>query len=77
MIEDGITQVILAIARVLLLALPSYTLPEGISLSILAAADFILPLSELLLVFAAGAAFATASLVYTLAMRLLRLLVGR
>lgn len=75
MIEDGLHQLLKLLLQALLIGLPSYTMPEGVSLSLLSAADFVLPLSELALAFGALVAYAVASLSYTLVMRLVKFLV--
>lgn len=65
-----------ALLAALLVLLPSYTPPPGVGLSVLAAADFVLPLSELGVVVGGMVAYATASLGYTAVMRIIKFVRG-
>lgn len=69
MILTALHDLIFAVLGVLVLALPTYTPPAGISLSVLSAANFILPLSELGLLMTAVGAYVVATLTYTLVKR--------
>ena len=60
-----------ALLSVFLAIFPSYTPPAGLGLSALSAADFLLPLSELGLLFGAMVAYATASLGYMAIIRII------
>lgn len=76
MIEKLLFDLLAGLLTVLFAALPEYVIPPGISLSALAAADFVLPLSELALVFGALVAYAVASLGYAAVMRVVKIVRG-
>ncbi len=76
MIVQGLYDLLKLILGALLFLLPSYTPPAGVGLSALAAADFILPLSELGLLFGAVGAYVIASLGYMLIVRLVNWIRG-
>lgn len=69
MILSGLFTVLKGLLSYLVVLLPTYSPPPGVGLSALAAADFILPLSELGLLFGALAAYVVASLGYVLIVR--------
>jgi hypothetical protein len=60
----------------LVLLLPTYTPPPGIGLSVLSAANFVLPLSELGLLLGAVGVYASAGLIYTGVMRVFKFIRG-
>lgn len=76
MIVTGFYNLLKLILGALLFLLPSYTPPPGIGLSALAAADYILPLSELGFLFGAIGAYVVASLGYMLVVRLVNWIRG-
>ena len=76
MIEEALFAFLKGLLTALFALLPTYTIPQGISLSALAAADFVLPLSELALVFGALVAYAVASLGYAAILRIIKLVRG-
>lgn len=76
MIEKVLFDFLSELLRLLFAALPTYKIPQGVSLSALAAADFVLPLSELALVFGALVAYAVASLGYTAILRVIKIIRG-
>lgn len=76
MIIQGLADLAYQIFRIFFFLLPSYSPPAGQGLSILSAANVVLPLSELALIMGAVVAYATASLLYTGIMRMLKFLRG-
>lgn len=76
MIVTGLADLCYLILNFFISPIPNYTPPSGIGLGVLAAANFVLPLSELALVMAAVVAFAVASLGYTAVMRVIKLVRG-
>lgn len=76
MIISGLFQLLIVVLKFFLVALPAYEPPKSLGLSVLAAADFVLPLSELALVMGGVVAYLTASLAYTAVMRVLKLVRG-
>ena len=76
MIIEGLFELLKMLLQVLLALLPSYEPPPSLGLSVLAAADFVLPLSELGLVMGGVVAYLTASLAYTGVMRLIKFIRG-
>lgn len=76
MIVEWLLALLKALLTALLFFLPSYAPPPGVGLSVLAAADFVLPLSELGLVMGAVVAYSTAGLLYTAVMRIVKLVRG-
>lgn len=76
MIVEGLVVLLKLVLSALLVLLPSYTPPAGVGLSVLAAADFVLPLSELGLVMGAVIAYSTAGLAYTGVMRIVKFVRG-
>ena len=76
MIISGLMKLLNALLAVLLVGLPDYEPPQSVGLSVLAAADFVLPLSELGLAFGALVAYATASLIWMGVMKVVNLVRG-
>lgn len=76
MIVDQLYALLVLVLKLLLFALPSYTPPESLGLSVLQAANFVLPLAELGVLAGAAVAYATATLGYTGIMRVVKLLRG-
>jgi hypothetical protein len=75
-ILKGLHDFLVALVGILFDLLPAYSVPPGVGLSVLSAANFVLPLSELGLVLTAIGAFAVASLGYALIIRLITVIRG-
>jgi polyferredoxin len=75
-IIKGLHDLLVLIVSGLFAAVPSYFVPPGVGLSVLSAANFVLPLSELGLVMTAIGAFAVASLGYALVVRVVTVIRG-
>lgn len=64
MIEEIFWMILQGLLLALIFILPAYAMPDPLSLGVMQAADFVLPLSEIPVYFTLAAAFAIASLVY-------------
>ncbi len=76
MILKGLHDLLIVLLETLFGMLPTYNVPPGVGLSVLSAANFVLPLSELALLIAAVGAYAVASLSYAMIMRLVAVIRG-
>jgi hypothetical protein len=66
MVTDAILDWLVALLSGLANLLPDFQMPTGTSLSILAAANFVLPIAEIPVIFSVMASFALASGLYFL-----------
>jgi hypothetical protein len=66
MLTDSVLDWVVAVLSALASILPDFQMPTGTSLTILAAANFVLPIAEIPVVFSVMVSFAVASSVYFL-----------
>lgn len=76
MILEGLFSLFELMVTALFALCPQYTVPQNLGLSVLQAANFVLPISELALAMGALLAYATASLGYTAILRIIKIVRG-